>query len=240
MMNAVYENFMNDPEGFEALLKDAKKPLYSGCTKFTKLSALIKLYNLKAKYEFFDTSFGELLKLLCEMLPSDNVLPNSLYEVKRILSVIGIEHEKIHACPNDCILYRKEYETFKVCPQCGLSRWKVNKNGSESKSEIPAKVLWYFPPIPRFKRMFRSAESSKNLTWHATERKVDRKLRHPADSPSWKLVDHMWPDFAADSRNLRLAIAADGINPHGSLSSRYSCWPVIMVIYNLPMWLCMK
>ena len=88
--------------------------------------------------------------------------------------------------------------------------------------------------------MFLSLQTVKNLTWHAHEREIDGQLRHPVDSPAWKLVDHMWPDFAADSRNLRLAISADGINPHSSLSSRYSCWPVIMVTYNLPPWLCMK
>ena len=65
-------------------------------------------------------------------------------------------------------------------------------------------------------------------------------MRHPSDSPSWKLVDHRWPDFASEPRNLRLAISADGINPHSSMSSRHSCWPIIMVIYNLPSWLCMK
>ena len=63
---------------------------------------------------------------------------------------------------------------------------------------------------------------------------------HPSDSPSWKLIDHRWEDFGGEPRNLRLAISADGINPHSSLRSRHSCWPVIMIIYNLPPWLCMK
>ncbi|RVW49659.1 hypothetical protein CK203_076741 [Vitis vinifera] len=35
-------------------------------------------------------------------------------------------------------------------------------------------------------------------------------MRHPSDSPSWKQVDHRWPDFASEPRNLRLAILADG------------------------------
>ena len=68
----------------------------------------------------------------------------------------------------------------------------------------------------------------------------DGKMCHPSDSTSWKLIDHKWPDFSREPRNLRLAISADGINPHSSLSSRHSCWPVIMIIYNLPPWLCMK
>ena len=72
------------------------------------------------------------------------------------------------------------------------------------------------------------------------ERESDGKMRHPSDSPSWKLVDHRWPDFDSEPRNLRFAISADGINPHSSMSSKHSCWPIIMVIYNLPPWLCMK
>ena len=58
--------------------------------------------------------------------------------------------------------------------------------------------------------------------------------------PAWKVVDHKWPDFAAEPRNLRLALSADGINPHSLMSSAYSCWPVVMITYNLPPWLCMK
>ncbi|KAI5343041.1 hypothetical protein L3X38_010917 [Prunus dulcis] len=65
-------------------------------------------------------------------------------------------------------------------------------------------------------------------------------MSHPANSPSWKLLDDKWPEFGNEPRNLRLALSSDGFNPHSSLSSRYSCWPVILVTYNLPPWLCMK
>ncbi|CAL9024339.1 unnamed protein product [Prunus brigantina] len=65
-------------------------------------------------------------------------------------------------------------------------------------------------------------------------------MSHPADSPYWKLVDDKWPEFGKEPRNLRLALSSDGFNPHSSLSSRYSCWPVILVTYNLLPWLCMK
>lgn len=105
---------------------------------------------------------------------------------------------------------------------------------------VPTKVLWYFRPIPRFKRMFQSSETAKDLTWHAIERVDDGKLRNPADSPSWKLVDNKWLTFALDPRNLHLALSTDGISPHSSLSSTYSCWPIILITYNLPPWLCIK
>ena len=125
---------------------------------------------------------------------------------------------------------------------CGLCRWK-KKVGTvdQYKKGVPAKPLWYFPHIPRFKRMFQSLETTRDLTLHANERMVDGKLQHPADSPSCKLVDEKWSIFASDPRSLHLALLADGINPHSSLnSSTHSCWPIILITYNLPPWLCMK
>ena len=37
-----------------------------------------------------------------------------------------------------------------------------------------------------------------------------------------------------------LGLAADGFNPFGMLSTTDSTWPVMLVPYNLPSWLCMK
>ncbi|XP_057803523.1 uncharacterized protein LOC131018837 [Salvia miltiorrhiza] len=239
MIHDAYDVYENNPTHFQTLLEDAEKPLYPGCSKFTKLSATIKLYNLKAKHGWSDTSFNDLLKLIREMLTETNSMPFSLYDAKKTLSTLGLDYEKIHACPNDCILYRKEYLDSSDCPTCGMSRWKVNKKG-KVMSEVPSKVLWYFPPIPRFRRMFRTREIAKELVWHADERKHDGKLRHPANAPAWRLVDNKWPDFGNEPRNLRLALAADGMNPHNMMSSNYSCWPVVLVTYNLPPWLCIK
>ncbi|XP_031742172.1 uncharacterized protein LOC116404095 [Cucumis sativus] len=240
MIEVAHEEYSKDPTGFEKLLIDAEKPLYEGCKKYTKLSTLVKLYNLKVRYGWSDTSFSELLETLKEILPTTNELPNSLYEAKKTLGALGMEYEKIHACPNNCCLYRKEFANAIECPECGQSRWKNVKDTNERRKQILSKVIWYFPIIPRFKRLFRSIECVENLTWHSTERINDGKLRHPANSPAWKLVDMKWPDFDSEPRNLCLALSVDGVNPHGDMSSKYSCWPVVVVIYNLPPWLCMK
>ncbi|KAI5314043.1 hypothetical protein L3X38_043219 [Prunus dulcis] len=234
-----FGDFGFDPYEFANVIGDGDQPVYPGCRKYTKLSALVKLYNLKAKHGMSDVCFTELLILQGDLLPEGNTIPTSMYEAKKTLCALGLSYEKMHACPNDCILYRKEYEDSTNCPTCGISRWKEGKD-SILKEGVPAKVVWYFPPIPRFKRMFQSHETAKSLTWHAARKSIDGQMSHPADSPSWKLLDDKWPEFGNEPRNLRLALSSDGFNPHSSLSSRYSCWPVILVTYNLPPWLCMK
>ncbi|XP_019173902.1 PREDICTED: uncharacterized protein LOC109169475 [Ipomoea nil] len=88
--------------------------------------------------------------------------------------------------------------------------------------------------------MFANPRDAKNLQWHAIGRKNDGKLRHPADSPQWRNIDRSWPEFGTENRNLRLGLCTDGMNPHGNMSSRHSTWPVLLAVYNLPPWLCMK
>jgi hypothetical protein len=44
-----------------------------------------------------------------------NKLPTSTYEAKEVVCPIDLEVQNIHACPNDCILYRgEENEKFEV------------------------------------------------------------------------------------------------------------------------------
>ncbi|XP_074342093.1 uncharacterized protein LOC141679509 [Apium graveolens] len=79
------------------------------------------------------------------------------------------------------------------------------------------------------------------MSWHAEDRSKDGKMRHPSDSPAWRNVDCRWPKFSSEAKNIRLGLATDGINPHNNgLNNLYGCWPVILVMYNLPPWLCMK
>jgi len=67
---------------------------------------------MKVRNGWIDRSFTELLEFLYEILPQGNTLPT-----KKILCPIGMEYQKIHVCPNDCILYRKEFEGLHKCPR---------------------------------------------------------------------------------------------------------------------------
>ncbi|XP_027933103.1 uncharacterized protein LOC114188698 [Vigna unguiculata] len=226
---------------YDNLCNDAEKPLYAECTKYTRLSAVLKLFNVKARNGWTDKSFTELLELLSDMLPKGNTLPTRNYDAKKILCPMGMEYQKIHACPNDYVLYRKELAMLHQCPRCGVSRYKQKHSEFESYSKgPPAKVLWYLPIVPQLKHLFSNANDAKLMRWHVDGRTTDGHLRHPADGLQWKKIDSMFPNFSNDSRNIRFGLATDGMNPYGNLSSKHSSWPVLLVIYNLPPWLCMK
>ncbi|CAM8931981.1 unnamed protein product [Rhodiola kirilowii] len=105
-----------------------------------------------------DKSFTEVLTLVKYMPPEGNTLPNHTYEAKKVMCPMGIEYKKIHACPNDCILYRNAHKDLTECPLCKSSRYKLNKGRTYTSRGTPAKVLWYLPPIPRFQRLFVDAK----------------------------------------------------------------------------------
>ena len=154
-------------------------------------------------------------------------MSKSYYEAKKILCSMGMEHQKIRACSNDCILYKNEFEEMHKCPRCGVSQFKVqddNECSSDAsmKKGPPTKVLWYLSIIPRFKCIFANGDDAKDLTWHVNRRNCDGMLCHQADSSQWKKIDILYPYFNKEAINLRLELVTDGMNPYGSLSTQHS------------------
>jgi hypothetical protein len=80
------------------------------------------------------------------------------------------------------------------------------------------------------------------MRWHAERKRPEdddpekeEMLRHPSDACQWKALDLQYHHhFGKESRNLRLGVSTDGLNPFGSQSSTHSTWPVFVWIYNLP------
>jgi hypothetical protein len=107
---------------YKKMIEDSKKTLYHGCAaQYTRLFAMVKLFQLKASNEWSDYSFKELLTPLNDMLPQGNAVPKIVYEVKQIICLLDLEVEKIHACKNNYILYRAtEYKDLEKCSTCGL------------------------------------------------------------------------------------------------------------------------
>ena len=78
------------------------------------------------------------------------------------------------------------------------------------------------------------------MKWHVNGRTDDGVMRHPANSDAWKMFDSTHLQFSSEPRNVKLGLAADGFNSFGMLSTTHSTWPVMLILYNLPPWLCMK
>ena len=65
-------------------------------------------------------------------------------------------------------------------------------------------------------------------------------LTHPSDGEAWKHFDKKYPDFTAESCNIRLGLCTDGFTLSSQFGSKYLSWPIIITPYNLPPYMCMK
>ena len=111
------------------MLEDHKKLLYPNCEDGQKkLGTTLELLQWKAENGISDKGFEKLLKIMKKMLPRDNMLPCSTYEANKVVCPLGLEVHKIHACINDCILYRGQHENLNACPVCGAFRYKIRRD----------------------------------------------------------------------------------------------------------------
>jgi hypothetical protein len=173
----------------------------------------------KAKYGVSNEAFEGMLEIV-----KDNELQSTTCEAKQTVCPLGLEVQKIHACPNDCILYRgTEHENLEACPVCKALRYKIRRDDDPGAPEgtppkmtkVLAKVMWYFPIMPCLKRLFRNKENAKLITWHKSYRNQDHMLRHPADGSQWRKIDRKYKDFVGEARNIRFGLSTDSFNPFG-------------------------
>jgi hypothetical protein len=192
-----------DNESFyKIVIEEAKRQLYPGCTKYSRLSFVVKLLHMKSLYKIPNSAFSAILKLLAD--------------AKSLLKELGLGYESIHVCYNNCVLFSKKYANLDNCPVCGQSRW-----ADAERKKIPMKVLRHFPLVPRLQRMFVNKEAAQEAQWHKLKRdSSEKEMSHPADGEAWQDFDRVYPDFAEDARNLRLGLATDGFNPFSEKNTK--------------------
>ena len=202
------------------------QPLYEGAT--------VTLQHTLAKYfEWFTSHPGtsksalsDMLKLQHEILPIRNLLPNTYQSAHRMIDSFLVKPIVFHACPNDCILYRKQYANDKVCPKCATCRYK--------RSNIPFRKFIYLPLGPRLIRRFKNKRSAEELQSHLVGSVAKEKMFDIHDSPVWAEVYSDDGIFQGDNRGISLGFCTDGVNPFNHTKVTYSMWPIMMTILNLP------
>jgi len=131
-----------------------------------------------------NSALEAIIQLFSFLLPKSQCVPNTLEKVQKVVPDLGLDYQKIHACINDCVLFRKEYAELDTCPTCGDSRWKaadsVEMEASSSdaalKRRVPQKILRYFPMTPRLQRLYMSASTSEYMRWHKEGLVKDGKI----------------------------------------------------------------
>jgi len=196
------------------------------------------VFTIKSDHGLSEVGYDKIIEWARSILPEGNRLKENFYVAKSIMKPFGLGYQKIDMCPNFCMLYYIENAEMTECMTCGHSRYKP-KTG-RGKTLVAYKKLRYFPITSRLQRLFMSPRTAEHITWHQSHDAVDGVMVHPSDGEAWKHFNSVHPHFSAESRNVRLGLCTDEFNSFGSFAAPYSCWLVILTVYNLSSGMCMR
>jgi hypothetical protein len=189
---------------------------------------------IKSKYFFSNNCYNDLVKLISDILSKPHKVPKDMYQSKKMMYALGLKYEKIGTYPDNYMLFWKEHANEKKCLGCGQSRFikVVTRDGEKGDDESRTKAALLLSNHTLFKVVD---------MWHKEGiRENDGVMRHPSDGEAWKVLNRFDADFTSDARNIRFGLATDGFDPFSTNSTPYFCWPIFVVPYNLPPYLCMK
>ena len=67
------------------------------------------------------------------------------------------------------------------------------------------------------------------MDYHARNRSQDDVIQIPVDGSVFRDMEENWPHFKEEPRNLRISLAADGVNPFSKRKSIYMAWPIFLL-----------
>jgi len=77
------------------------------------------------------------------------------------------------------------------------------------------------------------------MDWHVRNRSEEGVLCIPTDSKAMKHIKEKCK-FKYEHMSVRLGLAMDGVNSFSNQTSNYSCWPIVIINYNIPSWMSIR
>ncbi len=137
--------------------------------------------------------------------------------------------QRIHACSQDCVLFRGPFAKLKRCPKCSRLRYFQSVTGHL----IPVNVFRAIPIGCHLRLLFADPTTARAM----------RMRQHPVLDSQTRITDITGSvgfnevvfesGFMDDSRNVVLLGGTDGGNPfHRERVSTYSLWPFVFNVLN--------
>nr|GEY23576.1 hypothetical protein [Tanacetum cinerariifolium] len=150
-------------------------------------------------------------------------------------------------------------------PSTGRFFWSFNDSKLFFGTFNDSKLFSRINTSKLFSRTFKKCRVCKlqALDWKATDTQATLEMymhseKHTIDSTAlihelyndlgkfslewwWFAVQQLRiEEFASDPQSVRLGLASDGFNLFSTMGTSHSTWPVLLIPYNLPPWICMK
>ncbi|XP_004289392.1 PREDICTED: uncharacterized protein LOC101308131 [Fragaria vesca subsp. vesca] len=116
-LNVSHVNYNSDYDKYNRLLREVQTPLYPD-SEHTMLGTVMGQMKMKNKRGKNNVCFDKDIALMKKVIPKGNSCLENFDQVKSLLADLGLDHQKIDACVNNCILYYKDYKDEVECPHC--------------------------------------------------------------------------------------------------------------------------
>lgn len=233
--NTFKETYLNPFTQYDNMRQSP--PLYPEA-KLSVVEALVHMFDWFTSHPSLSKqAFSENLNYLHNyILPQGNILPSSYQEAYQLIKPFLIPELVYHVCPNDCIIFRKEYKNAEKCPMPNEERFKRSSRGKYSR--IPKRTFIYLPLCPRVVRSYGTSSIAESLQSHqgnlADNEGENIIISDIHGSPVWKRAYSREGTFQGDPRGVSLSLCLDGLNPWSKNKTSYSMWPIVLGQLNLP------
>ena len=177
----------------------------------------LKLLHLKSLYNFTESAYNDILKILTV----NNI---SLYKVKKYLKEItGLIPVFYDMYENSCICYTGKYESCRICPICNSTR--LDTRGKAKK------VMPYLSVKDRLKLQFNDANRAKELYYHY-EYITDKDNDDLNDIFNGKIYKELVNEnLFKDKRDVAFTASCDGYQIFKQKTD--DCWLFLLINNNL-------
>jgi hypothetical protein len=143
------------------MLAAAQKPLHEH-TQISQLDAISQIMAIKSQHNLSRATFDALVTIFSNMLSKGLILRKNMYEERKVLRALKMPYQRIHTCPNGCVLFRKEHEDAKYCLKCKASRFVEVDSGEGEKRQltVPVSILRYLSFIERIQQIYMTEETA--------------------------------------------------------------------------------
>jgi hypothetical protein len=148
---------------------------------------------------------------------------------------LGLGYHKTNMCPNFYMLYYLENTDLTEYKTCRHACYKPTTG--KGRTLIAYRKLRHFLITLRLQRLFMFSKTDEHMTWHHLNDIVDGVMVYPSNGEAYKYFNKVYPQFLIESRNIHRRYI-DKFNQFRSFAAFYSCWSVILAVYNLSLKMC--
>lgn len=193
-------------------------------------------FNFKVSTDISGWAYSKLSRAFPDRLGD---LPMDRRLESRISKIAALTGELYHCCVNSCIAYTGDYNDLDQCPWCREPRYKPDPRNNTRL--VARRFFQYIPIAQRLINMYRDPEMATKLKYRSRRQSLAgivadifdgqhyQRLQRESVTVDDDVLNHCYFSCPND---IALGLSTDGFELFKS--RKQSCWPLILVNYNLP------